>query len=145
MDLAISNLKDIFKDDISTEELDIIYKANSYLSQQVPNNKVMLGDRSSEGVKIRSQVNYLIYKLKNKLIIDRVSHDDEYNKKFVTYTRMGRPSKAAIESEIYFSSKELSELKVSIDRMIVLVEYLEHLSNSVESYISILSSRGFVL
>lgn len=61
--------------------------------------------------------------------------------KYVALVRQNRPSSAAIEAEIRLTNKEVVEFEDKISRLENVIEYLNHIQKSLDSYLWILRDK----
>lgn len=142
----VSNLvKELFDISLSDDELSSLEDYKTIINSRVPDSKILASDRSASALTIKSDISYLYYSVRNLGLNLQVKHDDSYNKKFAALSRLGRPSKAAIESEIYSSDSSLRELKSKLDKYNLLVQYLESVIAILDGYIYMLNNRAFAL
>lgn len=135
----------LLNEDISDYELSMIKNIIGLSSREVPTSKVILGDRISEAIKYKSDAQYLITKLKDKKKIILLNYTPEYNKWFTILTRQGRPSKAAIDSEIMYTKPDMYADNLKIQEFDELIEFMQNQLIIIDMIIRNMESRKYDL
>jgi len=126
---VISDINKVLPDDLSEYEQRMISDSLEIPYKSVTNSKVVLSDRIDEAIKCKSDLNYIIMKLKNKRKEVSIPYNVKYNKLFTILTRQGRPSRAAIESEINYTNPDMAQSYNTIENLDDIISFLEsHLS-----------------
>ena len=111
----------------------------------VTNAKTVISDHIDEAVKAKSNLNYILYRLKDKRKMILLPFEAEYNKLFTVLTRQNRPSKQAIDSEIKYTRKDLAETFIKLEDYERVIEYLQSLLSVLDLVIKNAESRRYNL
>lgn len=111
----------------------------------VTNAKTVISDHIDEAVKAKSNLNYILYRLKDKRKMILLPFEAEYNKLFTVLTRQNRPSKQAIDSEIKYTRKDLAETFTKLEDYERVIEYLQSLLSVLDLVIKNAESRRYNL
>ena len=140
-----SKFKELLEEDISDYELDIISKSIQISQKEVPTVKTILSDMIAEGIRLKSGLEYMIFRLKDKRKIISLKYNPEYNKLFTILTRQGRPSKAAIDCEIMYTNPELYSMSTKLGEFDELVQFVNDQIQIIDMIIRNLESRHYDL
>lgn len=138
VEIIISKIETICQ--LSDYEKGFIRTADNLLSMQLPTTRTSIYDRVKELTDAKKGIDYIIFKLKEELSLCNRLFNVTYNKEFVKYTNLGRPSKASIDSEIFFKNPDLYEKRIIIERINSIIElldkytsYINRITNNVEN------------
>ena len=132
-------------DDISEYELTMIKNSIGVVYRDVPTSKAILGDRIAEITRIKSDINYIKMRLNDKKKVILLNYTPKYNKLFTVYTRQGRPSKLAIECEIFYTDPDMKADRDRLDEFDELVEFLNNQLSILDMLIRNMESRRYDL
>lgn len=128
IDEVVKSIQESFVEacgDLSEYELSIIDRSIKLPMNRTFTSKMAMVDSVHSMISTLSELNYL----KNQVIKRRyelnVKHRVEYDKQFTLLTRIGRPSRQAIESEIYSSSELLNSQRDKLEEFDNVLEFLE--------------------
>lgn len=143
--LAISKLtKDILVD-VSDYELNMIGNTLRLIYMEPPSTKLLVTERISELVKSKSDLQYLVLKIKDIRRSTNIPYINKYNTQFTLLTKQGRPSKAAIESEMYHIHQDLRDQRDKLSDIDNLLEFFEGYFALLDKTVYTLESRKFDL
>lgn len=131
--------------ELSEYEKEMIYSAFNSIYKELPTTRILITSRVNEVIQIRSDINYLKVKVSDTYRNTNIKYLSLYNKKFTILTRQGRPSKAAIDSEIYTVDTDIYKLKCDLDALEESTTILEDLSSIVDNLLSNLERRSYAL
>ena len=131
--------------DISEYEEKMISDAILLPHTTVTNAKSVLSDRIDDAVRCKSDLNYMILRLKDRKKMAQVPYDTEYNKMFTILTRQNRPSKQAIDSEIKYTKPSMAETANLLEEYDKMIEYLGSLQTVIDLVIKNSESRRYNL
>lgn len=140
-----SKFEELLNKDISDYELSIIKNSILLASREMPTSKVILGDRINEAVKLKSELQYMIMRLNDKRKVLLLNYTPEYNKLFTILTRQGRPSKQAIESEIFYTNQKMYEDNNRLNDFAELIEFINNQLSIIDMIIRNMESRKYDL
>lgn len=129
----ITDCNSIFDEKFSDYECEIISNCIRYPYVKAFTSVLSMSEQIQSMISTLSGMVYVRNKIDKLIYETRLKHDVSYDKKFTMFTRMGRPSKQAIESEIYSTDLELRELKNKLDKQ-------ELVKNCVDQLVSLLES-----
>ena len=135
----------LFKDDISDYELNMIRSSLQLAYRDIPTSKSILGDRISEATKMKSDIYYIMTRLKDKRKIISINYNSKYNKLYTVLTRQGRPSKQAIESEIFYLNADMFETRNVLNDYDELLEFLNNQLSIIDMIIRNMENRRYDL
>lgn len=138
-----SKLKELA--DLSEYEEKIITDAIMLPHTTVTNAKSVLSDRIDDAVRCKSDLNYMILRLKDKKKVMQVPYDSEYNKMFTILTRQNRPSKQAIDSEIKYTKPAMAETASTLEEFDKMIDYLSSLQAVIDLVIRNSENRRYNL
>lgn len=141
----IGNLKKLLPDELSEYELKMVSDSLELPYRPVSNSKVLISDRIDEAIKSKSDLNYIIIKLKNKRKLISIPYNSEYNKLFTILTRQNRPSKQAIDSEIKYTKPDMSEKSDLINDYDEIIEFFENHKSLIDMLIRNCENRRYEL
>lgn len=141
----IGNLKKLLPDELSEYELKMVSDSLELPYRPVSNSKVLISDRIDEAIKSKSDLNYIIIKLKNKRKLISIPYNSEYNKLFTILTRQNRPSKQAIDSEIKYTKPDMSEKSDLINDYDEIIEFFENHKSLIDMLIRNYENRRYEL
>lgn len=141
----IGNLKKLLPDELSEYELKMVSDSLELPYRPVSNSKVLISDRIDESIKSKSDLNYIIIKLKNKRKLISIPYNSEYNKLFTVLTRQNRPSKQAIDSEIKYTKPDMSEKSDLINDYDEIIEFFENHKSLIDMLIRNYENRRYEL
>lgn len=141
----IGNLKKLLPDELSEYELKMVSDSLELPYRPVSNSKVLISDRIDEAIKSKSDLNYIIIKLKNKRKLISIPYNSEYNKLFTVLTRQNRPSKQAIDSEIKYTKPDMSEKSDLINDYDEIIEFFENHKSLIDMLIRNYENRRYEL
>lgn len=131
--------------DVSDYELSMISNSMRLVSSAPPSTKLQITERITSLIKSKSDIQYLVYRVKEIRQEVSIPYNNKYNELYTMLTIKGRPSKAAIESEMYFKNKDVMNSKNKLDKIDNLLEFLESYLNYLDRMISVLDSRRYDL
>lgn len=141
IDEAIKSIQGMFIEvcgELSSYELSIIENSIRLPMQRAFTSSSAMTDAIQSILSNLTEVNYLRTKLIQMRYEVNLKHRIKYDKQFTLLTRMGRPSKQAIESELYSSDGELDQLRIDLEGIDNLLDYLqtqiELLQSTVRNY-----------
>lgn len=141
---VISNLKNLL-DDISAYEEEIVKQAILLPYTTTTNAKAVLSDRIDDAIKSKSNLNYIILRIKDKKKLIQIPYENEYNRMFTILTRQARPSKQAIDSEIKYTKPGMAETANRLDEFDKMLEYLTSLQTVIDLVIRNAENRRYNL
>ena len=140
-----SEFKELLGDNISEYELDMVAGLVLEPFRTVPNNRLMIADAVQTMTQLKSNINYLTYKLNDSRREVELPYRVDYNKYFTVLTRSGRPSKAAIDAEINHTYDGMESRKRVLERYQMLIDFLESQKDVVDLAVRNLESKRYEL
>lgn len=131
--------------DVSDYELAMIRDSVRLITQEPPNTKLMVNSRIDEIVKAKSNMSYIMLKLKDIRRTINIPYTDFYNTNFMILTKQGRPSKAAIDSEIHALHSNCRDWRDRLSEIDLILEFFETHTDLLSSVKSTLESRRYDL
>ena len=132
IDTIKRDFKKVFEVDLSENEEKIISNA----LECIDNSKMITANAITSNVigitEADVDLNYFIYKLKDKIRELYLSVSEVYNKAYSMQVALGKPSNKAIEAEIM---KKYPDVKLAYDKVDIaknLLEYIQIISTSLE-------------
>lgn len=129
--------------DLSDYESNMIRTSMQLVQLDPPSTKLAITERINTLNRSKSDLQYLILKSQEIRRSYNIPYTNEYNKQFTVLTRMNRPSKQAIESEMHFQSAELRDARDKIADIDTLIEFLRSYLGYLDAAIRVLESRKF--
>lgn len=122
-----------------SHEAKVVESVKNLLYRQLPNTAAGCTNRISEIDSIRSELVSLIYQINSYYSDINKEYKFIYDKEFTRLTALGRPSQAAIDSEISSKYPELFEIKIKLEKLdnlrALLNQYIRSLDQSRNSCI----------
>ena len=133
-------------DNISEYELEMIRTSIELIDDSnLPSTKLLSTELMSKLLRSKSDLTYIHTKLTELRRTHSIPYNTLYNKYFTLSTRKGLPSKQAIESDMMFMHKEMSEYKSNIDDYDMLIGIIDSYQSLIDMYMNILNSRRYDL
>lgn len=138
--VIVEYLGDIVK--LSSEEISYVQLAISAVHELSGGDGISIFNKMDKIISISEDLSWVISSLNkyrhdlNKQI--KIIKDPE----FTMLVRKGRPSIQAIESEIRFNHKELTDLEEDLEILDNMIGYFDHLELSIDRYIWMLRDKA---
>ena len=147
IDEQVKSATNLFKEvvELTDYESKMIDNAIRYSRSVVASTKLQLTESIDILLRIKSDLSYLRLKLNDKRRSVRVPYRNEYDKQFTMLTKMNRPSRQSIESEMHYMSESMRSARDTVDKFDNLVEYINTLSEIIDRKISNMESRRYDL
>lgn len=116
---------ELLEGEISDYELSIISKSIRNPMVRTFTTSAAMTERIQEILSNLSELNYLRSKLIQKRYRLSISYRAAFDKQYTLLTRIGRPSRAAIESEIFSTDESLFNQKLKLEEFDNMIEYLQ--------------------
>lgn len=141
----IESVRNNFKEtlDISDYELGMISNSIKLIFTRAFTSSAVITEQIQIMLEALSNLNYLRSKLVSARYKVDTKHRVLYDKEFTVLTKMGRPSKQAIDSEIYYSNKEIFDLREKLEAYNNLLEYLDTQIKLLESTVRNYESQRY--
>lgn len=132
----VSNIGEYLKDkvDLSDENIDSIRNAINQIHQASPTEAAGVFSRMERLISASDDLSWVITcirRKRNEIFKNIRSIKDP---QFTILVRQGRPSTQAIEAEIHFNNKELSEIEEIYATLGNIDEYLSHILDLINNY-----------
>jgi hypothetical protein len=121
-------------DCISEYELSIIEDSIRILFIKVFGSANTVFEQLQSCIQTISQLNYLRSKISSIRYSKMIQYRPEYERMYTSLTRMGRPSKQAIDSEIFSTNQKLSQDRNILENLDNLLVYLDNQYSLLLSY-----------
>lgn len=140
----LDSLKSVL-DDMSEYEEGIVKQAILFPYATVTNAKTVLSDRIDDAIRCKSDLNYIILRLRDRRKVIQVPYETEYNKLFTMLTRQQRPSKQAIDSEIKYTRPAMADTADRLEEYDKIIGYLTDVQAVLDLAIRNTESRRYNL
>lgn len=131
--------------EISEYEKSIITSSILLPYSAIANARTVLSDKIDEIIRSKADLNYIIYRLKDKKKVIQMPFDAEYGKLFTALTRQMRPSKQAIDCEIKCTRKDLAEKAELLEEFDKIIEFLSNTENVLDLLLKNCENRRYGL
>lgn len=149
MDLAnrLSKIYEFLYDvvELQEEEIKDIKNAVNIVHEMSPTDGPGIFSKTERVISASDDLEWSIMKIRNSKSDLRKKINSIKDVDFTMLVRQGRPSTAAIESEIRMNHPELSDMEYNIDIMNNIISYLEYLRSNLVEYIWLLKSKSSYL
>lgn len=132
---AIKNIQNEFRTlfpELSDYELEIVAKSMRMPFQKVYTSVISMTEYIQETTAVLSGIRYLKTKFISVRYRKNLEVRNKYEKLYTVLTRSGRPSRQAIDSEIYYGNPELSQIRDFIEGVDNLIDFLDGQSAILE-------------
>lgn len=128
--------------DYEEEKLTLAFKMSML---ELPTTRILVTNRISEVINSKSDLYYLTTKITEYYNNLNIDYSARYYKEFTILTRQGRPSKTAIESEIFTLHKDIKEMKDNLDKVELARDIVANLSDIIDKILENLERRSYAL
>lgn len=123
--LVQDSFKELLEGHISEYELSIVDRSIRNPMSRTFTSAMAMTEKIQDILGNLSELNYLKSKLIKRRYELAVKFRSEYDRQFTILTRMGRPSKQSIESEIYSNNPSLNDYRNKLEEFDSMIEYLQ--------------------
>jgi hypothetical protein len=142
---VIDKIEELFNIKLSDSDLDLIKRLRYLPDQNLSDSKGILLDNLSIVIKTKSELNLFVYRLRDLFNSERFKFNLEYNRLFVILTKSGRPSKHAIDCEIFHNNPELDKFNKRLNDIEILVEFFNTCHTILDLLIKNIESKNYSL
>lgn len=129
--------------ELSEYERGIIKTSMLILQQEPPSTKLLITTKLSGVVRVKSDMQYLILRIKDIRRSYNIPYTKTYNRLYTLGSKKGLPSKLAIESDMFSRSVDLADARDKINDIDMLLDFFDKQLALLDSTISILESRKY--
>lgn len=143
----ISSIQNYLKGitEFSDYELKVISDSVLLISSELPSTKLSITMKLAEVSSLKADLSFILLRLSDIRRSYNIPYTDIYNTKFTLLTKQGRPSKQAIESEMFYREESLRNYRDKISEIDNILEFLKNYSVLLDRISNILESRKFDL
>lgn len=147
LDSQVTSTVNAYKEviNISDYESKMIESAVRSARVSAASTKLQLTESIDNFIKLKSDLSYIKLKLNEEYLKTKVPYRNEYDKQFTLLTKMMRPSRQAIESEMHYQSNTLRDYRDKLDKITQLIEFTSTLSDILDRKMNNLESRRYDL
>jgi len=129
--------------ELSDYEENMIRGMITNIRQGAPNTKQALNDSIENVINSRSDVNYILIKMRERRREIQQEYNLHYDKGFTQLTKQNRPSRQAIESELHYINETLKEYRDKLEVMDYVIEFLTSELNTLDKKHKHLENKKF--
>jgi len=126
---------------LSEQEVQMIVECNNEIIQIAPTDKPQVFRKEERLIRCSQNISWCIFSLKLKASKIQDSYRRSRDPEYTILVRQGRPSAAAIETELRYKHPEFYETDEQIRILDNIIEFLGHLELSVERYMYMLRDK----
>lgn len=147
LDTRVESLVNYFNEVIiiSDYEKGIVRQMIRVISEPLPATKALIEIKIDSLLSLKSEINYLVLRIKDIRRAIDIPHRDMYNTQFMILTKQGRPSTESKIAEIYSLNKNLRNLRDKLSNIDNLLNFMGSNIDLIDGKIKILESRKYSL
>lgn len=129
--------------ELSEFESKIIEDSIACCNRDLPNSKSACSARVDELINHKASINYMLNRVKDARTQVNIPYRQAYELKFVQLTRMSRPSREAIISEIHTLDTGLRQKRETLESLDQAIEILQLQSTIIDNKIRNIEKRSY--